>query len=179
MLLTKSQLDSRLSSKDNLINKMKDKLEIRPLLHGGAKLDGTASRLSFEEQVLVGSTSRLIGSKNTSDMFNISRTHAKNLALGQLDYASGPKKELAERIYGKLSDVRDKAVERLMESLELLDEEKMKSCNAKDLSAVAANMARVVDRTIPKESNEINRLNLVVYAPRLKEVKEFEMVEVG
>src|SRR5438477_336801 len=81
-------------------------------------------------------------------------------------------KELKAAVYGRLRTVQDKAIERLMLSLNLLDDEKLEKCNATDLSKVAANMSRVVDRTIPKESSQGSQVNLVLYAPKQKDVSD-------
>lgn len=77
----------------------------------------------------------------------------------------------------QLDEVREKAIERLMAGLGQLTEDKVSAHNAKDISVICANMARVVQQTIPQEK-AAQQINLVVYTPELRTEKSFEIVEV-
>lgn len=77
----------------------------------------------------------------------------------------------------QLDEVREKAIERLMAGLGQLTEDKVSAHNAKDISVICANMARVVQQTIPQEK-AAQQINLVVYTPELRTEKSFEVVEV-
>lgn len=81
-----------------------------------------------------------------------------------------------KEIVESLSEVRDKALDRLMVSLGLITDEKLAKCNAKELSVVAANMGKVVEKTIPRDS--VDRINLVIYTPELKQERAFDVVDI-
>jgi predicted transcriptional regulator len=76
-----------------------------------------------------------------------------------------------------LEIARNKALDRLMTSLGLITDDKISALNAKDISLFAANMARVVEKTIPDRDRQQN-INLVVYAPELRNEKAYETVEI-
>jgi hypothetical protein len=77
-----------------------------------------------------------------------------------------------------LEIARSKALDRLMKSLGLLTDDKISALNAREISAVAANMARVVEKTMPDKDRQ-GHINLVIYTPELRSEKSFEVVEVG
>lgn len=81
------------------------------------------------------------------------------------------------RIEAALDSVREKATNRLHESLDQLTTDKISAHNAKDISAICANMAKVVQQTLPQEKGTQN-INLIVYTPELRQEKNFDSVEV-
>jgi hypothetical protein len=73
--------------------------------------------------------------------------------------------------------VRELALDKLMESLGLLTEEKVKKSTARDISVVAANMSRVVENVTPKQVG--GNVQLVLYAPnRVANESDFAIVEI-
>jgi transcriptional regulator with XRE-family HTH domain len=73
--------------------------------------------------------------------------------------------------------VQDKALERLMVSLNLINDDKLSSSSAKELSGIAANMAKVVDRTAPKGQLDGANVQLLVYAPQIKAEDNYRVIE--
>ena len=76
-----------------------------------------------------------------------------------------------------LDEVREAAIDKLMAGLGLLTTDKISAHNAKDISAICANMAKVVQQTIP-EKNVPQSINLVVYTPELRQEKNFNVIEI-
>lgn len=90
-----------------------------------------------------------------------------------------PNLELKGKLEADLSKVRDKALERLLSSLDLLDDDKVGKASAKDISSIAANMSKVMASTLPKEDANANiRAQLIVYAPTQITENKFEVVEI-
>lgn len=75
--------------------------------------------------------------------------------------------ELNDRIERNLGIVRDKALDRLLSSIDLITEDKLESIGAKDLSTVASNLSRVVEKTLPKREESRVNSQLIVYAPTI------------
>jgi transcriptional regulator with XRE-family HTH domain len=94
-----------------------------------------------------------------------------NIAQGKV---KGIDEEKVERVIG---EARDLALERLMSSLGLLTEDKLSGCSAKDLSVIASNMGRVVEKIQTKETQPDN-INFIIYSPELKQERAFEIVEI-
>ena len=86
--------------------------------------------------------------------------------------------ELKDRLDKDLSKVRDKALERLLSSLNLLDDDKMKKCNAKDIASISASMSKVVSGTLPKDAEQNVRAQLIVYAPTQINETRYDRVEI-
>lgn len=72
--------------------------------------------------------------------------------------------------------VKEIALDKLMASLNLMTEDKFENSSLKDLSAVAANLSRVVERTTPQENN--TTLQLIVYAPEQKTERSYKVLDV-
>lgn len=77
-----------------------------------------------------------------------------------------------------LDRVREQAIDRLMAGLGQLTDDKISAHNAKDISTVCSNMARVVQQTIPQEKGA-QAINLIVYTPELRNEASFDVIEVG
>lgn len=79
----------------------------------------------------------------------------------------------------RVQNVRDLAVDKLMTALEYLDDDKMATCDAKGLTTVATGLGKIVETMTPKETI-INgqSMNLIVYAPQVREEKSYQVVEV-
>jgi hypothetical protein len=85
--------------------------------------------------------------------------------------------EVRSRVDNAIERVRELALDKLMESLGLLTEEKVKKSTARDISVVAANMSRVVENVTPKQIG--GNVQLVLYAPsRAASESDFAIVEI-
>ncbi len=174
-LLTVSEAQERLSSQDNLVNKF----EIRTLKHNAGNPTGTKGR-GLEAQVAAAALGRVLPHKEAARITGYCENHVSRLSRGittQDDHTRVIKEDLKEKTDQKMVEIRDEAVTKLMLAMGMIGSENLSRCNARDLSIVASNMSRVVERTLPKEANS-NNLNLVVYAPQQKSLGDFEVVEV-
>ena len=170
MLIELEQAAERLESPDNIVNR----LDIQPIPKGGNPY-GRHGR-PFEEKVNAGALAHIKTSREVAEETGYSARQVRSLKIASPDQSTIDK-ELASAIDQKLDQCRDKALDRLMESLGLLNDEKMEKCNAKDLSAVAANMSKVASNS-SRAGVAGNQFNVVIYAPRQKELKEFDCVDV-
>jgi len=170
MLIELEQVEGRILSEDNILNK----LEVKPIQKGGNPY-GRHGR-PFEEKVNAGALAHIKTSREVAEETGYSARQVRSLKIASPDHQTLDKK-LANAIDQKLDQCRDKALDRLMESLGLLNNEKMEKCNAKDLSAVAANMSKVAANS-SRAGVAGNQFNVVIYAPRQKELKEFDCVDV-
>ena len=108
---------------------------------------------------------------------NIAR--ANNLQLLTVNnIASGKTKGIdEERVTRVIGEAKDLALSRLMSSLGLLTDDKLSGCSAKDLSTIASNMGRVVEKIQDKVQAPDN-INFIIYAPELKQERAYDRVEV-
>jgi hypothetical protein len=109
--------------------------------------------------------------------FNVSPAEVSYCERGKIsEHKDDP--ELKAHIEDKLGPVQDKAVERLMSSLGLMDDGKLEKSNAKDLSTIAANMSRVVANTVPRNGNngDNHGIQIVVYAPQQHKEEDYRVI---
>jgi hypothetical protein len=73
-----------------------------------------------------------------------------------------------------------KAGKRLSATLRLLSDEKLENVTkASELSAIAKDMATVMDKVSPKEAVDAGGVHFHIWAPETSESSEYETVEVG
>lgn len=194
MFLTNKQAEERLNSEKNLANRFGKKdsfnsfntrelvnqedsvkesniisIEERTILSAGKN----RINLSEEERTNIAIESRA----GLSTQVEIARAAGLNNMTVQNIHSGKTKGIDEERVKKTLDSVRDTALERLMSSLGLLTDDKLSGCSAKDLSVIASNMGRVVEKIQPKETQPDN-INFIIYAPELKQEKYYETVEI-
>ena len=171
MFLTDEQARARLDSEKNLANKFKSSIvtvdERTIKLPGKNKINLTSNvRTEIAIRSRLGeSREELAEEKSISPITvtNIKKGHTKGIDEKKVESA--------------IAEVRDKALDRLMASLGLLSDDKLTGCSAKDLSVIASNMGRVVEKTHPK-SEAPDNINFIIYAPELKQEKSYEVIEI-
>lgn len=84
--------------------------------------------------------------------------------------------EVRDGVNTALERVRSLALDKLMNSMCLMTDDKMNAASVRELSAVAANMSRVVERTGPRDSG--SNVQLVIYAPQLRKEDHYQVVDV-
>lgn len=73
--------------------------------------------------------------------------------------------------------VREIALDKMMLCLQGMSMDKFDGTNIKDLSTIAANMSRIIEKTAPKEIN--GNIQLLVYAPQQREERFYKCVDVS
>jgi hypothetical protein len=138
-------------------------------------------RLSIEERTEIAiatKTSGLSGKRETQEeiakRYGISRQGVAEIASLQHGHGAINKVTLDDA----MERARERALDKLMLSLGLITEDKLADCSANQLSAVAARMAQVVEKTIP-DANRNAAINLIVYSPEIRKESSFNVVEVS
>jgi len=77
------------------------------------------------------------------------------------------------------SEIRDVAMKKLLGTLGLLTEDKISKCKAGEISTIAANLSRVVEKTLPKDTGPgSGGVNITIYAPQPRDEKSYKTLEV-
>lgn len=178
MLITKEQAEKRLNSPDNILNKVERKnshFEIRKL-HAGGRKEGVTT-LTKADRLIAGTLGQIYDQSSVAKDFGITRQHVNNLAHGRTDSrGNGSGTGLAES--GILDEVKERALQKVLSAVDLMSDKKLEGCNAKDLAGIASNMSKVYSNVSPKDNNDGARVQVVLYAPRVKEEREFQVVEI-
>jgi DNA-binding Xre family transcriptional regulator len=175
MFLTERQIEERLKSDRNLANA--DWLKKDAPVTTTEKVISLPGRnriaISKEERTEIAIESRL----GIHTQTELARAHGiSQYAVHAIE--KGKTKGIDEvQVEKVIGDVKDRALSRLMSSLGLLTDDKLSGCSAKDLSVIASNMGRVVEKISPKETQPDN-INFIIYSPELKQERAFEVVEI-
>ncbi len=168
MILTKEQAEERLKNENNLANRFSSGKIIELPRKGKREGEGN---LTVLERTEIASRARL-GEKQEvlAAEFNTSKMNVSFIERGK---TKGIDEEKVEQ---QVNAVKDKALERLMKSLGLLDDDKLSKCSAKDLSVIASNMGRVYEKTTSQR--EASPTQVIIYAPQLRDENRFKTIEV-
>ena len=125
---------------------------------------------------IIGASVTFSGNRETQEAFGIgssastfSMQHGKTSPEGKLQPEL---KSKVEQIVGK---VQETAAEKLMSALGFITDEKLENAKATDLSSIAANMSRVIEKTTEKKENVAAQI--VIYAPSLRTEEKYEIIE--
>jgi len=195
MLLSPEEAQARLKSPDNLANIPAEKkvqnagehstrfsrrdqiigsISLRPFWNGGRR-EGDENVPSFIREIAA-----------QAAQFEPTSVVAKNLGLSksQVDqYKDGcvtPGEKdtaLSQAIDKKLDSVRELAINKLVASLNGINDDKLGKLKATELAQVAANMSKVVDSSAKKDKGTgVDRI--IVFAPEQKTETHYTTIEV-
>ncbi len=168
MILTKEQAEERLKNENNLANRFSSGKVIDLPRKGKKKDEGNLTEIERNEiavRARLGESQQVLAEEFDTRPANIS-----HIKLGK---TKGIDEEKVEQ---QVNAVKDKALERLMKSLGLLDDDKLSKCSAKDLSVIASNMGRVYEKTTSQR--EASPTQVIIYAPQLRDENRFKTIEV-
>ena len=171
MLTTLEQVEERINSPDNALNKLSVK---NPYTNSGSK-EGCKGR-GPEKQAEAAALAKVMPSSKVAEITGYGASYIRDLKRGCVDNTKPPSESLVKATEVKLEKAQDAAVDRLMDALGLLTVDKMDSCDAKDLSGIAANMAKVA--ATGRAANGGATMNVIVYTPNQKKLDDYNVVDV-
>jgi len=197
MFISKEELDQRRSESFNLVER------IRPQNDGVAvgktasfdpsrfKLDGTSrsnTRLTPEMRAVVAAAAIVSGAEVAAEIGDVSVGYAEVLARGEYNNSGKSPEDrearnqiLRDGIYEALGNIREKAREKLLKVLDIIDADALENIPNRERAKVAAQMANhlsgVIDRTINKGEHlhDSRSSHLHLYAPERREVSDFKV----
>ena len=171
MKITQEELKRRLGSNSNLVNRCFH--EEKSKRGNDSENRNNAGRK--EEIPNAPPSLRLVAATLTACEGNAALV-ARNLHLtpGQVRYAVG-------NTSGKLTEkkVQEIALTRLMDALNLLTPISMEGEKPKDISSIAANLSRVHSNLRDRDGERGANVNVTIYSPKQKELKDYESIEVS
>lgn len=181
--MTEEEVQERLSSEKNLLNKLGKGhgLGGNNSNHGNAgRQEGNGNLTPFMREVIASSAS-LDTAKNTALAFGVSKAHAHNLKNGYITRPNGKDDSLIAGKNKTIGEINQKASDLVMEALGLLSSKNMLKDveKAKDMTAIAKDLASVVEKTTPDPTKNRNQgSNVFVYAPGTVNLNSFETIDV-
>lgn len=182
MFITDEEVNERLSHDRNALNRFSN-VKKRLIVVPKDKREGNSGRnlgdtnLNPMMREIVGTAAHFDKLKNVAKAFDVSMSTVANSKVGNV----GPirkDEDLRDKISKNLEVARDKALDKLMDALGLMNPEKMENANLSVLSKVAADMARVVEKTNPLKDTTIdNSTKILVYRPRQNSEDDYEIID--
>lgn len=191
MILTKEQVEKRLSSEDNIANQSHSSIIIKK--EGNINGRGKGSKnLTEEEKIAIGVLANLEGNEVAAELMGVSEDTARHLRTAQTSIRSGDtvrasidtslKEKINERLDTTKLTIQERAAEKLLTSLGLLDQDKLANCSAKDLAGITNQMSQVV-RNMSNRDGERNggkaAVKIILHQPKPSREESFDFVEIG
>lgn len=135
-------------------------------------------------QKIIGETSELEGRQSAVEFakqLGISPSSVSAYANGAKSTATyhQPDSDLTNHIIGRKQKLVGTALSRLTRAMNALTEDKVKESSGKEISAIAKDMAQVVNMLEPKVTDTTNGVKppqFLVYAPTLIDERKFEVI---
>jgi len=162
MLLSREESERRLTSPRNLLNVLPRDNSAVVQLH---KTNGRGAAIPQSLKVIASVLAKTEPHQEIKDALNIKTIGSKN-------------PDVVSAVERTTERIRDMALERLMLSLGIINDETLSNCGAKDAAIVARNLAGVVEKLTPKDLQGQSGVTLVVYAPQQRSEKHYETIDV-
>ena len=181
MYKTVTESDARIHREDNLANKV----EVRKLHEGGRKNGDT--NLSPLMRTLIGAAAELDGNNaTTAKTFNVSDRAVANYRRGRTSRDMPVKAEAksdVEEVVATATEqgqgIKAKATSRLDSLFDgPISAENLSTLKPREAISAAKDLATVIDRVSVRESGDDKRIQVVIFAPRQREEKEYEAIDV-
>lgn len=141
---------------------------------------GRGKEFAPEMRVLIGALAKISGPTATARAFGTDPNRALLHAHGKVNQGDEPREELVEGIDKTLAPIRKSAIDKLQMALDAITEDKINTTKSvKDVSAVAANLSRIVEKTAPiKEKAAVNGgIAVHIYRPEMKSEEDYKVID--
>ena len=168
MLVDREELERRLKSPKNLLNTLPTRATACVVHKGnGNGRSGAVAPVPDSIKIIAGVLAKTESTKEICAALDIAPRQIQS---------RNPK--IVAAINRTTEKIRDLALEKLMASLGIIDDETLSSCSAKDASTVARNLAGVVEKLSPKDA-VASGATLIIYAPQPREEKHYQTIDVA
>lgn len=178
------QSDARLNHPENLANNV----EYRKARNGGRAKGG--KNLSPMMRNLIGAAARVDGNyASTARNFGVDERVVSHAAKGRTGQNSPVKSEVVEEmeeiakatVAERQEVILDKsydAISSLFDDDGPITPQNLKTLKPREAINAAKDLAAVVDRVTPKQQTGDGKVNVVIFAPRVKDEKEYEAIDI-
>ncbi len=182
--MTTAEVEARLNSEHNVLNKLSGPGKGNRYAHGTAgRKEGTKDLSPFMREIISAATHMGTAASVAKDFSSngtpLSKAHAHNLKNGYITRPNGKVPELLEKKHEILGEIREKASDLIMETLGLITPDKLRETEkAVDLTRIAKDLSQVVEKATPERGNINNQTNILIYSPGSRDLNNFETIDV-
>lgn len=175
-IITEEELQKRLENPDNLCNREEIIVQVEhKRLRDSGRREGDKN-IPETVKELAGVLAHVDTLKNVGESLGISTSQVHQFKNGR-NSQHVPNEELKDKIDERLGTVKDLALDRLVNSLNVITPEKLEKIKVVNAASIAQRMASVVEK-VSEKKNDVGNVIFQIYAPRMREEKEFEVIEV-
>ncbi len=133
---------------------------------------------------LIGSTAIAEGNKEAKELaeeFDISDSSVSAYKKGATSTATyhEPNQELVKHTNSARTKISEAAQKILLASIDSITPEKLAAAKLREVAGVARDMSAVVKNIEPSSEEASSNVQFVLFAPRVKEEKEYEVIDVS
>ena len=135
--------------------------------------------LTPKERTVIGAAATLGTCRQASEGFGVSLHHAHELKHAKHSQAQEENVDLRKSIDETLDRVEDVAAEKLLTTLNLVQDDEIRMINVEKKSKIAANLSGVLSKISSRRVDEKEKAPQVIfYAPNVSKIEEYEVIEV-
>lgn len=178
--LSTEEVASRVSSPDNLVNR----LALIPKSSPGNRGAGIPIEIQKVIADIASDPEREETQAEIAEAFGISQERVSQLArgvsLGSRTGFNPEVKEVVDRNKGKRQEAETQAIDNLLQVLHLIPEKLQGPIKLKKLTSVAKDMAIVADKMGKRDdsSGAGSQVNLNIYVPKMNTLDKYEIIDV-
>ena len=173
MLLDKADLERRLKSPRNILNLpqlQRQRCAIVSMPRNGRTKGAT--NIPSPIKIMAGVLAKTESAKDVADALDISKSSVYKAS------GTNAPAEVKAAVDNTTEKIRDLALDKLMGSLGIINDETLANVSAKDASSIARNLATVANQLSPRDA-VASGATLIIYAPQQRQEKHFPVIDVA
>lgn len=169
------EIETLLNHQNNILHKSVGQGKSLFPKHNGI---GSASRLTIQEKADIGTLANIIGSKAAAEMVGEDPGSVNRLKNAKTIY-NGEDRNLKTVMDKRLEPIRNTAIDKVDLLLGIISEAKASDLGIRDAAIAADKLVSIYEKLTPGLGKvNIDRSNVVFYSPRVRELKDYNVLEV-
>jgi hypothetical protein len=149
---------------------------------GPGRTKGTLNRTD-EDRLAIGELATLVGCNKAAELTGSSNSQAHSYAHGfNTSGHRNPNAALGEAVENSIEAVKERAIAKILECMEVISKEKLDVMSPLAASQVAVNLSKVspnLENKVPGGINTTNQATVVIYSPPVSEESRYKTIKVS
>jgi hypothetical protein len=144
-------------------------------MYNTGRTSGTKNNTE-EDRVNIGALARLIGPTEAAELTGVCQASATSYARGQNGTSVPTSPQLLEAIDNRVRRVHDAALEKLLDTIDIIDVDRIADEKPKVQADIAKSLSSVVkDTGIKPEGSTIGQV--IIYSPKIRDISEYPEIK--
>jgi hypothetical protein len=149
---------------------------------GSGRTPGKLNRTD-EDRLAIGELATLVGPTEAADLTGASVSQAHSYSKGfNTSGHRNPNAALGEAVENSIEAVKERAIAKILECMEVISKEKLDVMSPLAASQVAVNLSKVspnLENKVPGGINTTNQATVVIYSPPVSEESRYKTIKVS